>query len=493
MPTATIRPRHTEKALASSEVTSGSQKSSIRGLFLMVAAALAIRLIVVAFVFRDLPDPAGHYERFGNEVGWIARSIALHQGFSSPFYPVTGSTALLPPLYPFLLGGIFKLFGIYSLASAIVILFLNSLFSALTCIPIYMAARLSLNARVAAYAGWGWAIYPFAIYYSAARVWEFSLTSLLLTTCFWLALTLHRRGPARWLAFGLLYGFTGLSNPAIFSLFPVLLLLPLWKLYRANRPIALRGLFRSTLLRSALAAAIGLVAVLTPWTIRNERVMHVLCPVRDCFWYEFWSANNGDGSNPTLAWTHPASNPDEMQLYQSQGEIAYIAQKRLIVFDFLTHHRRFFATLTARRILYYWTGFWSLDPSYTRQEPTQIPNMFFCSSLTLLMLLGFHSWARRDLNAALPYLLAIVIFPIAYYISHPLMDYRQPIEPEVVILVVVGLRAVKARVVSEFAAIRSIGADELVAPMAHSFLPPSPAYAELTATSPNGDPSATAV
>jgi len=496
MATATIRPLPTYEALASEEATGPadrSQPSSIGLVLLMVAAALAIRLIVVAFVFRDLPDPARHYERFGNEVGWIARSIALHRGFSSPFYPITGPTALLPPLYPALLGLIFKVFGIYSLASAIVILFLNSLFSALTCIPIYLAARLSVNARVAAFAGWGWAIYPFAIYYSAARVWEFSLTSLMLTTCFWLALTLHRRArPARWLGFGLLYGLTGLCNPAVFSLFPVLLLLPLWKLYRAHRPLALRDLFRSTLLRSALAAAIGIVAVLTPWTIRNERVMHVLCPVRDCFWYEFWSANNGDGSNPTLAWTHPASNPDEMQLYRSEGEVGYIAQKRLIVFDFMAHHRKFFATLTAHRILYYWTGFWSLNPSYMRQEPTQIPNVFFCSSLTLLMLLGFYSWGLRNLSAGLPYLLAIAIFPIAYYVSHPLMDYRQPIEPEIVILVVVGLRAVKARVASELAAIRTIGADELGVPVAHSFLPPSPAYAEIVATAPSGEPTASA-
>jgi hypothetical protein len=108
------------------------------------------------------------------------------------------------------------------------------------------------------------------------------------------------------------------------------------------------------------------------------------------------------------------------------------------------------------------------------------------------MLLGFHSWGRRDLAAALPYALAIAIFPIAYYISHPLMDYRQPIEPEVVILVVVGLRAVKARVASEFAVIRTIGADRSVAPMAHSFLPSSPAYAELSVTSSTGDPTATA-
>jgi 4-amino-4-deoxy-L-arabinose transferase-like glycosyltransferase len=449
----------------------------MRPLFLAVAVAFAIRLVVVALGFRDFADPAGHYERFGNEVGWIARSLALHRGFSSPFYPITGPTALLPPLYPWLLAGIFKVFGIYSVKSALTILSLNSLFSALTCIPIYMAARISVNARVAAFAAWGWAIYPFAIYFSAGRVWEISLTSLLITTCFWLALRLHEHPrPSRWLAFGLLFGVAGLSNPAVFSLFPALLLLPLWRLYRAGGPWLRTGLF----------AGVGMIAVLTPWTVRNYRVMHVICPVRDCFWYEFWSANNGDGSNPTLEWTHPASNPAEMDLYIAQGEIAYIAQKRGMAIDFVTHHHDFFIGLTLRRIFCYWTGFWSLDPAYMRQEPTQLPNVFMCTCLTLLLLFGVRGWWRRDRSGCLAYLLVIATFPVAYYASHPLMDYRQPIEPEIVILVVLGLREVKWRVKARSTEEGEVNIRD------HSFDAPSPSYAELQTSGPTAEPSATA-
>jgi 4-amino-4-deoxy-L-arabinose transferase-like glycosyltransferase len=439
------------------------QNSSIRPLVLAVVVAFAIRLIVVSIVFRDLPDPSGHYEQFGNEVGWIARSLAQHHGFSSPFYPSTGPTALLPPLYPFLLAAVFKVFGLYSTKSALTILTLNSAFSALTCIPIYMAARISVNARVAAFAAWGWAIYPFAIYYSAARVWEFSLTSLLITTCFWLALVLHQHPkPLHWLAFGALFGLAALSNPAVSTFFPVLLILPLWRLYRAG----------GSWLRSGLFVGFGLLAVLTPWTVRNYRVMHVICPVRDCFWYEFWSANNGDGSNPTLEWTHPASNPVEMDLYRSQGELQYIAHKHVMVINYVSHHPDFFITLTLRRIFFYWTGFWSFEPSYMRQEPTQLPNIFMCTCLTLLLLFGARGWWRRDRAACLAYLLPLAIFPVAYYVSHPLMDYRQPIEPEVVVLVVLGLRELKWRVKASFAT-SDLGISALPLDI------PSPSYAEL--------------
>jgi hypothetical protein len=446
MATATLQPIPDD----SMDCSSGPYPRQLSKLLVMVGVAWALRMVVAVLVFHDISDPVRHYEQFGNEVGWIARSIARHQGFSSPFFTLTGPTALLPPLYPFLLSVIFRALGIYSAKSALAILTLNSLLSSLTCVPIYLATRLSLNARVALFAGWGWAIYPFAIYFSADRVWEYSLTSLLLTTCFWLALSLHiHPHPVRWLGFGVLYGFTGLSNPAVSSLFPVLLLLPLWKLWKLRRA---GSWFSSDVLRNGLLAAAGILVVLTPWTIRNYRTMHVLCPVRDSFWYEFWSANNGDSSDPTLPWTHPASNPVEMQLYQSLGEIGYVARKHDLAMDYITHHPGFFLRISLRRVAYYWTGFWSLSQQYKVQEPLQLPNVFYCTSLTLLLLVGARDWWRKDRAAALPYLLAIAIFPIAYYLSHPLMDYRQPIEPEIVILVVVGLRAVKARIGSRFAA-----------------------------------------
>ena len=426
-------------------------------LLLMVAASWAIRMVVVALIFRDFSDPARHYDSFGNEVGWVARSIAWNQGFSSPFYLLSGPTALLPPLYPYLLSVIFRIFGVYSAASALTILTLNSVFSALTCLPVYLATRLSLNARVAMFAGWGWAIYPFAIYFSAGRVWEYSLTSLLLTTCFWLALRLHLQRPVRWLWFGALYGLTGLCNPATFSLFPVLLLIPLWKLWKQRRS---GSWFSSDVLRSGLLAGVGIILVLTPWTIRNYRTLHVVCPVRDGFWFEFWSSNNGDSTNPTIASTHPASNPDEMRLYRSLGETDYIASKRPLVVGYITRHPGFFVRLTLRRAVFYWTGFWSLSPTYEQEEPFQLPNVFFCGSLTLLMLIGLRDWWRRDRASALPYLLSILIFPMTYYISHAMMDYRQPIEPLIVILVVVGLRAVTARMRSRSKAISAVRANE---------------------------------
>jgi hypothetical protein len=46
--------------------------------------------------------------------------------------------------------------------------------------------------------------------------------------------------------------------------------------------------------------------------------------------------------------------------------------------------------------------------------------------------------------ALMPYLLLIGVFPITYYLTHPMMDYRQPIEPAVVVLAVAGAMGLRA-------------------------------------------------
>ena len=124
-----------------------------------------------------------------------------------------------------------------------------------------------------------------------------------------------------------------------------------------------------------------------------------------------------------------------------------------------------------------------------QQEPTQIPNVFFCSSLTLLMLFGARDWWRRDRLAAMAYLLPIAIFPIAYYISHPLMDYRQPIEPQIVILVVVGLRAVKQRLKARSLAKDAVPSYRVIlSETSEPELVPTLSYVELAAAPPAAEP-----
>lgn len=434
-------------ATLSAPIRVADQRATLRWrLPVVVLAAFAIRLIVVASYFRQLPDANLHYEQFGWEVGWVARALASGQGFSSPVYSFTGPTAMVPPLYTFLLAGIFKLFGIYTLASGFIILSLNSLFSSLNCIAVYFSAQYSLGRRCAIVAAWGWALYPFAIYFSADRVWEYSLTSLLFTTCFCIAQRMHVAGRwAPWAGFGLLYGLTAHSNPCVLSVFPLLLALALWKRHKAGLPWFGNG----------AAAAFALALALMPWTIRNYRALHVLCPIRDDYWINIYAGNYDNTSPinpPSNPSAHPPSNPIEMQKFLAMGEVPYLAEKHALAAAWIRSHPGDFAHAIARRMIYYWTGYWSFRAEYLAIEPTELPNMFYVCGVTLLVGLGIRRLWRVNSGALPPYLVLVLIFPITYYLSLVLMDYRQPIEPAIVVLAVAGAlpsRFFSARSVNE--------------------------------------------
>ncbi len=406
-------------------------------LAVVILVALAIRLIVVAIVFRDVAAPTLDHNEFGWEMGWTARSIALGQGFSSPFLPVSGPTALVPPIYPYLLAGVFRLFGLYSPLSAFVILSVNSLLSALTSIPIFFTVKQMLSTRLARLAACAWVVYPFSVYYSADRVWDYALTALLFSCCFWMLQSLHGRGLTAWLGFGVLYGVSALSNPSILSLLPFFLIFAAYRAWMGKRRWFLHG----------LVAALATCAVLAPWMIRNGRALHTGPTLRDGFWLEFYAGNNGDSFESNIAWVHPADNPVEMQKYLSMGETAYMDAHKTLSLDFVAHHPGFFVVATVRRFVRFWTSFWSLNARYLAKEPTDIPNFFFCTGLTLLMLRGLRRWGRIDRAAIVPYWLALAIFPIPYYLTHSSPDYRQPIEPIITILVVIGIFGIREKLV----------------------------------------------
>jgi 4-amino-4-deoxy-L-arabinose transferase-like glycosyltransferase len=395
--------------------------------------AFALRLVVVACVFRIVAAPTVDHNEFGWEMGWTARSIVLGHGFSSPFLPFTGPTALVPPLYPYLIAGIEKLFGLYTAKSAFVILSLNSIFSALTAIPIYFGARTVLRERVARAAALLWAVYPFSVYFSADRVWDYALTGLLLSLGFCLSQTLHRRGMAAWAGFGALCGVAALSNPSVLS---VLAPAGLIAIYRWKQ---ISDASLQELVQRAVCGALVALAVCIPWAIRNQRTFHQPTFIRDGFWLEFWAGNNGDTFESNPGWAHPASNPQEMTRYQAVSEPEYMAQKRALAVEFVEHHPAFFAMVSLRRLFCFWTGFWSADAQYINQDPTEIPDLFYCSTMTLLALWGARRWWQEDRLSALPYIAAITLFPLAYVVTHSSPDYRQPIEPIIVVLALVGL------------------------------------------------------
>ncbi|HLW84254.1 MAG TPA: glycosyltransferase family 39 protein [Candidatus Sulfotelmatobacter sp.] len=397
----------------------------------MVLAGLAIRLIVVGFLYPERTDPARDHWRFGGEAGRIARSIAQGEGFSNPLFGHTGPTAWLSPVFPYLLAGIFKLFGIYSKASALVALSLDSLFSALTCIPVFLIARMHFGGKTALWAGWAWAFFPYGIYFSADFIWATSLTTLLMSLVFLSALRLESSSRTlEWVVFGALSGLGALTDPVILSVAPFL---GAWMWYRRREK-------KARWFVPGIAAVLTVVIVTAPWMIRNYRIFHKIVPFRSCLGLEVYFGNNRDTWHWGPPGYHPSDNEEEWKEYQQLGEIAYVSKKLDQGLDFIDHHRGLYVWMTMRRVVYLWTGYWSFSPRYLHEEPMDPANIVFCTFLTVLTLDGLRrAWrgnggARNGVDVAMPYIIVFFFFPIVYYLTHPEDYYRRPIDPLFVVL-----------------------------------------------------------
>ena len=117
-------------------VTADAQFWNWSAIFWLVLVAFAMRLSFLLVLKTYRLDRIGD-NRIAGEITNVALSIVRGRGFSSPFNDVyTGPTACLAPVYPYFVAFVFRFLGLMTQASVIFILTVQSLFSALTVIPI---------------------------------------------------------------------------------------------------------------------------------------------------------------------------------------------------------------------------------------------------------------------------------------------------------------------------------------------------------------------
>lgn len=384
---------------------------------LAFALRLAAILLLHTYQYRGELDHFG----YGYETGRIARSIALGHGFANPFETDTGPTAWEAPLYPYLTAGIFKLFGIYTHASAFVMLALNSLFSALTCIPIFFIARQTFGSRVGRWSAWFWALCPYTMFWAVKWIWETSLSALLLALIFWLTLEISRSAPwRRWAMFGALWGVAALTNTALVAFLPVA---GGWLAYRLARG-------RQRWLLPAALSAVIFWGTIGPWIIRDYEVFHKFIFIRSNFGAELRMGNAPDAEGIWLWYSHPTTNVLQFKEYQRLGETAYVAERKQEALDFIRAHPGRFAVLTFRRFVYFWD-----DTPQGSQHPISgaLRNSLFLASSVLAFWGMGHAIRRREVGRWL-YAGLLFSYPLVYYVVFPHPRYRHPIEPEMVIL-----------------------------------------------------------
>jgi 4-amino-4-deoxy-L-arabinose transferase-like glycosyltransferase len=340
-----------------------------------------------------------------NEPSHIAWSVVSGAGYSSPWANTLAmSTAQQPPLYPYLLAGIFRFAGPYSYVSLLIAVGLNAVLSALTAVVILRLGKTIFNTPTGILAAWIWSCWLYEAVVSI-RLWESSLSALLLALALLLLPELSAgRRPLLWLVFGLLAGIAALTNTTLLAVFPFFWLW-LWVAHRRC------GISR----RRWLAASVGMcVLVLFPWTLRNYETFHRLVPIRDNFGLELWLGNH-EGMTPVFDNDFPILNPAE---YNRLGEIRFMESKRDIALEFIGRHPREFLRLTAKHFFKFWSA---------PEKITWLP-------LSVLAWVGMIVALRRKGFAVVPYAVVIIVFPLVYYITHVFSTYRHPIEPVMLLL-----------------------------------------------------------
>lgn len=385
---------------------------------------LHIALITVGFLLRFgfvlwkktyVQFPGAPYP-YAMEVSSIAAHLVRGQGFSSPFVQDTGPTAWVAPLYPLLVAAVFKLFGVYSNLSAIVLLGIQSLMAAITGSAIYGLARRTLGQRVALLSAWIWTVSPIFFRWPTSWIWDFAASALLLATIMIVTLDAASENRSRtWIVLGILWGVTALTNPALLSLLPFSYAYAFFP--RTPRP------WKNALLSAALCCAIVL-----PWGIRNDLVFGQPVFLRSNFWFEFHLGNYHYSNGMGYFGFHPGGNPRELRRYAELGEQAYIRQAKQEALSFVRQYPREFVDLTLHRILWFWDGTPLIYQSREWWQPWEFWPLSVTAWLGLIFLL-----TRRP-SGWLLYAACIIVYPMPYYLVYPVAKYRYAIEPEMLIL-----------------------------------------------------------
>ena len=227
----------------------------------------------------------------------IAAALAAGQGFTFADWRYYGPSSVQSPPMPFLLGGLFKAFGVVHVAddgalvldptgaarSYAVVMVLNAVCGAGLVFLTYAAGRAMGASGVAAVAGAGLvAVWPTQVY-AAQSVQVISLVTCLLAAMVALYERAVRTGSAgAWTAYAGVGAVAALTEPVF---------LP--ALAASGVLVLLAGrLTWGRRVRNGAILAVVTGAVLGPWAARNYVVHGQLIPVKGSFWVNVWKGNN---------------------------------------------------------------------------------------------------------------------------------------------------------------------------------------------------------
>ena len=397
-----------DDAFVTGTVTNGPCRK-LRHSLPILTLALSLRLLVLWNVVTSYP-PRWFFMR-GIEMGLLAKSLLAGQGLSSPFGGSTGPTAFIAPVYPLLVAGVFRVFGEFSRTSEVCLISAQILLNLLTLWLIMHIAHRLFGQLAATIAGLIWAC-SLTLIWMPTIFWETSFSCCLLTGVVYLALS-FRALPASVTVTPIILGaycaIAGLLNPA---LLPALLAISVLVLVLKSKSAPL----------GPVIAALTFAVVFSPWPLRNAHAFHAFIPLRTTVGFELWMGNRPGATGFLDESIFPMFNQQELDDYNSRGELAYVAHKSDLARNYIYEYPGRFLSLSMLRTFRFWCG-----------TGTKVGSPFFIFHALLTTLSGFGGLfllfkARRWFTALL-FSLPLALFPLPYLITHAEFRYRLVIDP----------------------------------------------------------------
>jgi hypothetical protein len=358
--------------------------------------ALIFRSLTAAFLLHDYGSALFYHD---SELSYIAAHLAAGEGYSAPYehVPIL-PTAQQPPLYPFLLAGIFRIFGSFTSQSLCVLLAIQSLAGATTALMICVAGSRYFTRSIGLFAACFWAFWPFESLFDLP-IGIYGLSALAVSLWFVNAphvLAISNRS-RDWILLGIAGGIILLLNP---TLAVVLLASVAW--VRRREHIGLNLFFAST----------ALLLVLAPWTVRNYIAFHRFVPMRDNLGSQLFVGNHPGMTGEDDFDGFPSHDPRE---YSQLGEMKYMDLKQSEALEFIRHDPTSFVRRAAKRFVDFW-----VSPGFIPMGIVSIL-AWVCIGIALLNRVG------RQMGIFLA--VSLFFFPTIYYVSRFWTVYRHPIEP----------------------------------------------------------------
>lgn len=320
--------------------------------------------------------------------------------------------ARVGPLYEYFLAGIYKIFGHHYEAVWVI----QALLHTLTAWLIYLISflifaghdkRKTIGLWAAAIIGF----YPDLIEISAMLMTE---TLYLFLICLMLYVFFrYFFQPNNWLVLGL----GAVSGLAVLGRPPVLFLLPVVIFY----------FFKNKKFLATIIFLIALLAVFTPWTVRNYQVYHKIMPFGAAGNYNFWTGNYHGGSGEQ-------EQTQEHYDFIATHEIKDLGDESMHQFKkFLSEYPGEFIKLTFLRINKYFSvirpmGFWFYQKGWS-QLLFVLSSALVSFFLFIFGLAGLIKGFKSD-NIKLRYLVIFtMITPLILFITVVETRYRFQIYP----------------------------------------------------------------